>query len=72
MKYVLNTEAEAVAAFKNWLEEMPVMVGDTKVSDIETYADLDYDALNQHWADWLDMYIADGNAPKEATEWDWE
>jgi len=39
---------------------------------LERAADMDYDQLNQQWADWVDQMIQSGEVVEEAKNWDWE
>lgn len=73
----LETEAAAVAAFKAYLQECPVVAVDGYGNRVECRSlalasELDYDALNQCWADWIDQCMDDGAMTSAAYEWDWE
>lgn len=71
----LTTEEKAVDAFKEYLEEYGLAVYAPHyrtVGTIEEAAELDYVALNEEWSNWIDDMMTRGEAPDEATGWDWE
>lgn len=70
---MINTEQEAINRFKELIAEngFTDCQGNT-VYTLQLAAELDYDDLNQFWANWIDGEIEAGYAPEEAQNWDWE
>ncbi len=73
----MTTEAQAVAEFKAYLQVSPITAMDgfgnrVECRSLALASELDYDALNQCWADWIDSMISEGRTDEDAYEWDWE
>jgi len=73
--YLYSTVDEAIIGLNEQFAEcgFESIVEPNKVAtNIKEAAELDYDALNQLWADWIDLLITTKQAPSSASNWDWE